>query len=83
MMGEAALMDRIYRRQRHVYDLTRKYYLLGRDELIERFEHGVSRPELVHGADLDQAFQGAFPRRTQVHTPGKIVQVGEFASLIP
>ena len=36
MTGEAALMDRIYRRQRHVYDLTRKYYLLGRDELIER-----------------------------------------------
>ena len=36
MPGEAALMDRIYRRQRHVYDFTRKYYLLGRDELIER-----------------------------------------------
>ena len=28
------LMDRIYRHQRHIYDLTRKYYLLGRDELI-------------------------------------------------
>ena len=27
-------MDRIYRRQRHVYDFTRKYYLLGRDRLI-------------------------------------------------
>lgn len=30
----AELMDRIYRRQRHVYDLSRKYYLLGRDRLI-------------------------------------------------
>ena len=30
------LMDRIYRRQRHVYDVTRKYYLLGRDRLIQR-----------------------------------------------
>lgn len=29
------LMDRIYRRQRHFYDLTRRYYLLGRDRLIE------------------------------------------------
>jgi S-adenosylmethionine-diacylgycerolhomoserine-N-methlytransferase len=29
------LMDRIYARQRHVYDFTRKYYLLGRDRLIE------------------------------------------------
>jgi S-adenosylmethionine-diacylgycerolhomoserine-N-methlytransferase len=29
-------MNRIYRRQRHIYDFTRRYYLLGRDELIER-----------------------------------------------
>src|SRR5690348_659871 len=28
------LMDRIYRHQRHFYDATRKYYLLGRDQLI-------------------------------------------------
>jgi S-adenosylmethionine-diacylgycerolhomoserine-N-methlytransferase len=28
-------MDRMYRRQRHIYDLTRKFYLLGRDRLIE------------------------------------------------
>ena len=34
----AALMDTIYRYQRHVYDLTRKYYLLGRDELIARLD---------------------------------------------
>lgn len=33
--GHAALMDGVYRYQRHVYDLTRKFYLLGRDHLIE------------------------------------------------
>lgn len=34
--GEASrLMDAIYRHQRHIYDLTRKYYLLGRDLLVE------------------------------------------------
>jgi len=27
-------MDRMYRRQRYFYDLTRKYYLLGRDRLL-------------------------------------------------
>lgn len=27
-------MDAIYRGQRHIYDLTRKYYLLGRDRMI-------------------------------------------------
>jgi S-adenosylmethionine-diacylgycerolhomoserine-N-methlytransferase len=32
------LMDRVYRHQRHVYDLTRKHYLLGRDHLIDRLE---------------------------------------------
>jgi S-adenosylmethionine-diacylgycerolhomoserine-N-methlytransferase len=38
--ASAVLMDRIYRRQRHFYDFTRKYYLLGRDGLIE----GLSPP---------------------------------------
>ena len=32
------LMDHIYRHQRHVYDLTRKHYLLGRDHLISRLD---------------------------------------------
>ncbi len=31
----AEKMDRIYKLQRHFYDLTRKFYLLGRDRLIE------------------------------------------------
>ena len=29
------LMDRIYRPQRRIYDLTRKYYLFGRDRLLD------------------------------------------------
>ena len=32
--GHAERMDAIYRVQRHFYDVTRKYYLLGRDRLI-------------------------------------------------
>lgn len=32
----AGLMDRVYRRQRHIYDFTRKYYLFGRDTLIRQ-----------------------------------------------
>ncbi len=32
--GHGSLMDGVYRRQRHIYDLSRKYYLLGRDGLI-------------------------------------------------
>jgi S-adenosylmethionine-diacylgycerolhomoserine-N-methlytransferase len=30
----ARLMDRMYRYQRHFYDATRKFYLLGRDQMI-------------------------------------------------
>lgn len=36
--AHAELMDATYRRQRLVYDATRKYYLLGRDHLIARLD---------------------------------------------
>ena len=32
--AHAVKMDRMYRTQRHIYDFTRKYYLLGRDQAI-------------------------------------------------
>lgn len=34
------LMDAIYRHQRHIYDVTRKYFLLGRDRLIADLDAG-------------------------------------------
>lgn len=36
--SHAALMDEVYRGQRHIYDLTRKYYLFGRDTLIAKLD---------------------------------------------
>ena len=49
--GHAAQMDATYVLQRHIYDLTRKYYLLGRDRLIARLQvpHGGSVLELGCG----------------------------------
>ena len=38
MNDAAARMDAMYRRQRHIYDLSRKYYLVGRDEAILRLQ---------------------------------------------
>jgi S-adenosylmethionine-diacylgycerolhomoserine-N-methlytransferase len=35
-------MNEIYRHQRHIYDFTRKYYLLGRDQLIDRLNPGAA-----------------------------------------
>lgn len=37
-MDTGQRMDRMYRGQRHIYDLTRRYYLLGRDRLIARLD---------------------------------------------
>ena len=34
--AQAVRMDRMYRLQRHFYDLTRKFYLLGRDDLLTK-----------------------------------------------
>lgn len=36
--GDAERMDRIYRGQRHIYDMTRRYFLLGRLPLIEALQ---------------------------------------------
>lgn len=36
----AQAMDRIYRWQRHIYDATRKYYLIGRDGMIDGLDAG-------------------------------------------
>tara|TARA_R110000824_G_scaffold366730_3_gene555760 strand:- start:17644 stop:18300 length:657 start_codon:yes stop_codon:yes gene_type:complete len=33
-LDHASLMDKVYRQQRHIYDLTRAWYLLGRDTML-------------------------------------------------
>ena len=42
-------MNRMYRWQRHIYDLTRRYYLLGRDRLIARLEPAAGATVLEIG----------------------------------
>jgi S-adenosylmethionine-diacylgycerolhomoserine-N-methlytransferase len=42
-------MNRIYRHQRYIYDLTRKYYLLGRDRLIVSIKPGFGDAILEMG----------------------------------
>ena len=47
-------MDQVYRRQRYIYDFTRKYYLLGRDRLIRGLAlqpgRAAGRDRLRHAA---------------------------------
>jgi S-adenosylmethionine-diacylgycerolhomoserine-N-methlytransferase len=42
-------MNRMYRRQRHIYDGTRRYYLLGRDQLISGLQPDASASVLEIG----------------------------------
>jgi S-adenosylmethionine-diacylgycerolhomoserine-N-methlytransferase len=70
MTGDAALMDRIYRRQRHVYDFTRKYYLLGRDELVDRLEPPVDGRVLEIGCGTARNLIAAARRWPQAQLYG-------------
>jgi len=47
--GAAARMERMYRWQRHIYDLSRKYYLWGRDRLIDELALGPDETLLEVG----------------------------------
>ncbi|MBZ9720772.1 class I SAM-dependent methyltransferase [Mesorhizobium sp. AD1-1] len=47
--SHAELMDGVYRWQRHIYDLTRKYYLLGRDPMISGLDVPVGGTVLELG----------------------------------
>ena len=42
-------MERMYRWQRHVYDLSRKYYLWGRDRLVAELDLGATETLLEVG----------------------------------
>lgn len=46
---QAVAMDRMYRLTRHVYDLTRAYYLLGRDRMLAKVTTGPGTGTLEVG----------------------------------
>jgi len=60
LAGHSHLMDRVYRHQRHIYDATRKYYLLGRDRLILQLDMqpGQSLMEIGCGTGRNLALAG-------------------------
>ncbi len=47
--AHADLMDRVYGRQQAIYNITRKYFLLGRDAMIERLAPGTGQSVLEIG----------------------------------
>ncbi len=62
--AHAALMDKTYRHQRLIYDLTRKYYLFGRDALLAELAPGKGAHvlEIACGTGRNlQLASGKFP----------------------
>ena len=62
-----ALMDQVYKRQRLIYDATRKYYLLGRDYALKQMMPAENAHVLEiacgTGRNLDQ-FDMRYPKRS-------------------
>src|SRR5687768_1847922 len=63
--SHATAMDRMYRYTRHIYDLTRKPYLLGRDQLIAELGLGAGGSALEIGCGTGRnliAVARAYPK---------------------
>lgn len=69
-MAAAFAMDRMYRKQRHVYDLTRRYYLLGRDLLIRRLNPASGDQVLEIGCGTGRNLVQAAQRYRHAHFLG-------------
>jgi S-adenosylmethionine-diacylgycerolhomoserine-N-methlytransferase len=68
--SHAALMDGIYRHQRHVYDLTRYGYLLGRNQLIADLDPPPGGPVLEVGCGTGRNLVTAAARYPNAHFYG-------------
>jgi S-adenosylmethionine-diacylgycerolhomoserine-N-methlytransferase len=57
-----ATMDGIYRLQRHIYDITRRYFLLGRDQLLDGLDIPENGTALELGSGTGRNLIGAARR---------------------
>lgn len=60
--AHGATMDGIYRFQRHIYDVTRRYYLLGRDQLLDQLNVPVKGTVLEIGCGTGRNLIGVAKR---------------------
>lgn len=69
-VGQKAAMDRMYRLTRHVYDATRKPYLLGRDRMIACLEIPPGGSVLEMGCGTGRNLVAAGRRHPDAHLYG-------------
>ncbi len=62
IQGHGYAMDRMYRLQRHFYDVTRRYYLLGRDRMLDELDASPSHSILEIGCGTGRNLIGAAQR---------------------
>lgn len=60
--GHGEAMDRMYRVQRHFYDASRRYYLLGRDQMLDRLAPPPAGSILEIGCGTGRNLIGAAQR---------------------
>ncbi len=63
-------MDRMYRLQRHFYDFTRRYYLLGRDKMLDGLNAASEQSILEIGCGTGRNLIGAAKRYPSCHLYG-------------
>ena len=68
--AHAAAMDRLYRVQRHVYDISRKYYLIGRDRMIAELAPPPGGRVLEIGCGTGRNLVAAAKRYPEAHFYG-------------
>lgn len=69
-VSHGAKMDGIYRFQRHSYDVTRRYYLLGRDQLLDRLNVPANGSVLEVGCGTGRNLIGVGRRATTAQLYG-------------
>src|SRR5437016_146163 len=67
---QAAKMDRIYRYRRHIYDATRRWWLLGRNRLMRELPIGPGDRVLEIGCGTSRNLIRLAKRHPQAHLYG-------------
>ena len=82
-MATSEEMDRMYRLQRYFYDITRKYYLLGRDRLLREMDLAPDARVLEIGCGTARNLICLARQRPQVQRPPARIELRQRTRIHP